>query len=111
MVAELARDMLCGLGYQVTIVFCARDALALVKEQPNHFDLVMTDQTMPGMTGLELSHSLARIDETLPIVLCTGYSSKVSQQNIGQDGIRAICTKPLKLSELANIVRKAIDGD
>ena len=80
MLAELGKIMLERLGYHVTLCTDSIAALSLFREQPNTFDVLVTDQTMPGMTGLDLSRHVLQIRPNLPIILCTGYSNLVDDK-------------------------------
>jgi PAS domain S-box-containing protein len=107
LLADLGQRILEELGYDVTAETNSLRALERVKRAPHDFDLVITDQTMPGLTGIELSRELHDLRADLPIVLCTGYSSKVSEDNARQFGIRLFCRKPLGMAELSQAVRIA----
>ena len=108
MLIDIAGQMLTDLGYEIVATTEGRQALEMIRKNPARFDLVITDQTMPGMTGKELSHEIMQINPQLPVILCTGYSSKISERDIGQDGIRAYCTKPLQLAELSVVIRQVL---
>ncbi|MDP2104700.1 MAG: response regulator, partial [Desulfobulbaceae bacterium] len=73
-------------------------------------DLVITDQTMPDITGAELAISLLQIKPGLPIILCTGYSAIISEEDTKRIGIKKFITKPVTSTELATIVRQVLDG-
>lgn len=110
MLANLGKTMLEEMGYLVNSQTNAQDALELIKEGTEHFDLVITDQTMPGLTGKEFAQHLKQIQPKLPIILCTGYSSQVSAEDSKQLGISAFCLKPLEMAELGKIVRNCLGG-
>jgi PAS domain S-box-containing protein len=109
MLAEMSRTMLERLGYSVTVRMGGREALTAFRNQPEAFDLVITDQTMPGMTGTELARSMLRLRPDLPIILCTGYSSTISQDRIISYGIKGFALKPLAKREIAFLIRKVLD--
>ncbi|MDX2478753.1 MAG: cache domain-containing protein [Desulfuromusa sp.] len=109
MLIDINEQMLAELGYSVTSALSGKQALGLIKKNPQLFDLVITDQTMPEMTGKELSVEIMKINAQLPIILCSGYSSKISATNIDQYGIKAYCAKPVRLAALAQVVRKVLD--
>jgi PAS domain S-box-containing protein len=102
------------LGYQVVIARDGLDALRIFREEPESFDLVITDQTMPAMTGTELSRELLQIRPDLPVILCTGLGStaeKVLQcENDDLSCIREVALKPLNRKELAEIIRRVLAG-
>jgi len=108
--AQLGREMLEELGYQVTVRSDALEALALFKADPGGLDLVMTDQTMPGMTGMELARTLMGLRPGFPIIITTGYSDLVDAAIAKEAGVRAFLMKPISKGELARTVRKALDG-
>ncbi|SEA07983.1 PAS domain S-box-containing protein [Desulfuromusa kysingii] len=102
-------EILTDLGYKVTSVSSGKQALELIQKNPESFDLILTDQTMPEMTGKELAVEIRKAGLKLPIILCTGYSSKITKDEITSFGITAYCTKPLRLSEFSHIVRETLD--
>ncbi|MGD9201434.1 MAG: PAS domain S-box protein [Chitinispirillia bacterium] len=111
---ELVKDMgtilLNSLGYKVSSTSNSLEALETIKKDPNSFDLLITDQAMPDMTGLELAHEIHKINSELPIVLCTGFSSKVSNEKIAAFGINAIFFKPLIKRDIAIKLREILDS-
>jgi signal transduction histidine kinase len=107
---EMGEDLLAELGYEVVCRMNSREALALVKDDPSRFDLVVTDQTMPEMTGLELASEILVIRPDMPIIMCTGYSQLVDADKARAAGIRAFVMKPLTKREIAGTIRKVIDG-
>ncbi len=105
----LGGEMLKRLGYDVTTIISSRDALALVKEDPDRFDLVLTDQTMPDLTGLELAHEILAVRPDMPIIMATGFSQIVDADMAKAAGIKAFVMKPVTRRELATTVRKVLD--
>ena len=101
--------MLQHLGYQVTVRTSSREALEVFEAQPEQYDLLVTDMTMPTMTGMDLSRELLRIRPGLPIVLCTGFSDMVTEDSAKQMGIEAFVMKPLVMREIAETVRRILD--
>jgi len=108
--AEMARTMLERLGYTITVKNSSLDALATFQNQPDQFDIIITDQTMPGMTGVELAQRLLQIRPELPIILCTGFSNLVSKEEAQALGIREFAMKPLTKRDIAGLIRKVLDG-
>jgi len=106
---EMGCDILEELGYRVTGVTSSTEALELFRAQPDQFDLVMTDMTMPGMTGAELSQEILQIRADLPIILCTGLSEMINEEKAKAMGIREFAMKPLGLRNIAQITRKALE--
>ncbi len=109
MVRETCATMLERLGYHVTACSGSADALKTYRKTPEDFDLVITDMTMPWMTGAQLSKELLAIDPTLPIILCTGYSDKIDPAAASAMGIKAFLLKPLSLPSLSQQVRAVLD--
>ena len=103
------RGILEQLGYDVVPTTSAGEALELFTAHPESFDLVLTDMTMPKMTGLELAEELCRVRPDIPIVLCTGFSLGLSPQRIREAGIREMVMKPMVASELSAAVHKALN--
>jgi PAS domain S-box-containing protein len=99
------------LGYRVTATADSLDALQIFRADPNGFDLVITDQTMPELSGMELSAELLKIKADLPIVLCSGYSTRVSPASAQKIGIRKYCAKPLEIAQLAAVIREILDEE
>jgi PAS domain S-box-containing protein len=108
-VASVGRTMMERLGYNVTVALTGMDALELFRANPDRFDVVVTDQTMPGMTGAELASELLEIRPELPIVLMTGYSEAITADSARRMGIRGFLRKPIVTRELAVTLRQAID--
>jgi CheY-like chemotaxis protein len=108
--ARMGSRMLESLGYKVTARTSSFEALELFKAKPDGFDLVITDMTMPAMTGDILSVELRKIRPEIPIILCTGYSSKIDDQQAKHLGINAFANKPFTKSDLARIIREVLDA-
>ncbi|MBN2107180.1 MAG: PAS domain S-box protein [Deltaproteobacteria bacterium] len=102
-------SMLAALGYRAVPAHGSAEALALFKNAPSGFDLVMTDQTMPQMTGVELARQLREIRPAIPIILCTGYSEAVDAAKAAELNIQAFVMKPFKLREIAETLRTILD--
>jgi len=108
-IVRLGQELLTSLGYAVEVETHSPQALATFKQDPHRFDLVITDQTMPSMTGEMLSRELLRIRPDLPIILCTGFSHIMSAEKAKALGIQAYLMKPLAIRDLAPIVRHVLD--
>jgi PAS domain S-box-containing protein len=106
---RLATKLLEKSGYRVVGQNNPLEALELFKSDPNQFDLVITDMTMPYMTGNQLVKALQDIRPDVPIIMCTGYSEKISSEKAKIMGIRAFLRKPMSYNDLTKIVRQAID--
>ncbi len=107
---ETEERILRRLGYSVVSVQSSADALKEFKRQPHKFDLVITDHTMPGMTGLDLSKELLATRKDIRIILCTGYSESVSEEMARSAGISAFLLKPVVFGKLAHSVRAVLEG-
>ena len=107
--ANLAEKMLSKLGYDVTTLTSSLEALNIFKSRADKFDLVITDMTMPGMTGDTLAQKLMEIRPDIPVILCTGYSEHVSGEGAKKIGIRKFVMKPLEMKVLAKAIRKVLD--
>jgi CheY-like chemotaxis protein len=105
---EIGTEMLEDLGYTVTGSVSSAKALALFTSDPDAFDLVITDQTMPDFTGLDLAREFASIRSDVPVILVTGFSHLVDAGRARQAGIRAFLMKPLTKGELARTVRDVL---
>jgi len=106
---NMGKQIFESLGYDVTTRTSSIEALELFKNQPDRFDLVITDMTMPNMTGEDLAQELIRIKPNIPIILCTGFSAKIDDQKASAVGIRALVLKPIVKREIATTVRKVLD--
>jgi CheY-like chemotaxis protein len=107
---NMGKQIFESLGYDVATRTSSIEALELFKNQPDRFDLVITDMTMPNMTGEDLAQELMRIKPNIPIILCTGFSAKIDDQKASAQGIRALVLKPIVKREIATTVRKVLDG-
>jgi CheY-like chemotaxis protein len=108
-IAKMSGRILEGLGYQVTVRTGSVEALELFTHKPGDFDLVITDMTMPNMPGDRLAAELIKIRPDIPVILCTGYSKKISEHSIAAIGIKTVEYKPLVKADLAKTVRKVLD--
>ncbi|MCW5202396.1 response regulator [Desulfobulbus sp. US4] len=108
---DMGKDMLARLGYHVTVKKSSLEALEIFKEQPDNFDLVITDQTMPDMTGFELAKNMLQSRPNLPIILCTGYSALVDEKVAKAQGIKEFLLKPVRRKIIAQAIRQVLDGD
>jgi PAS domain S-box-containing protein len=108
-IVNMAREMLERLGYQVETKISPVEALELFRADPNQFDLVITDMAMPNMTGDILVKKILTIRPDIPVILCTGFSKKISEENADEIGIKAYLPKPLVMHEFAATVRKVLD--
>jgi len=98
-------------GYTVDATTNALEAMDTFQKNPYQYDLVITDQTMPELTGVALAKKLLNIRHDIPIILCTGFSEEVTRENLQQFGIRDLLMKPIVLLELAQTIRRVLDSD
>ena len=108
-IVDMGKRMLESLGYHVTIRTSSIEALEVFRAKPDEFDLVVTDQTMPNMVGMELAAELIRIRPDIPIVLATGFSEAVTEEKVKRIGVREFIMKPFVSRELGNIIRRVLD--
>ncbi len=106
---EMGKIMLERLGYHVTARWNGIEALATFQDKQDQFDIVITDQTMPGMTGVDLSRRILQLRPNMPIILCTGYSSLISEEKARSMGIKGFAMKPLARKNVARLIRKILD--
>ena len=108
---ELAAEFLTSQGYSVHTFSDGMQAWQAFEEDPQRWDLVITDQTMPRMTGIELIAKIRRLSpDQPPILLSTGYSDNYNREDIQQLGISDILQKPSSLPQLLDTVRAALDS-
>jgi len=110
MLVELGRAALERLGYKVTAMTESREALKTFSIDPSLFDLVITDHAMPQMAGAQLAKELLNVRRDIPIILCTGHSDNISPESSRKIGIKEFLTKPVSKKELAEAVRRVLDG-
>ena len=106
---EIAINKFKSLGYTVLGENKSLNAFDLFKRNFDKFDLIITDQAMPQMTGKELSQSILQLRPDIPIILCTGYSDTLNKQNALDLGIKKFLYKPVNIRELARVTRKVLD--
>jgi CheY-like chemotaxis protein len=109
-IVELETLILETLGYHVTGRTGSKEALQLFQEAPRDFDLILTDMTMPGLTGADLSLRIHAIRPDIPIILCSGFSELIDGDKARELGIQAFLMKPILSKDLAQAIRKALDG-
>ncbi|MCF8070517.1 MAG: PAS domain S-box protein [Desulfobacterales bacterium] len=108
-IVDMAQKVLNHLGYEVSARYSGPDALEAFRTNPGSFDMVITDMTMPSMTGIELSKALLDIRPDIPIILCTGFNMPITSVEIRKTGIRELLMKPVGMHDLAEKVRKVLD--
>jgi CheY-like chemotaxis protein len=105
----VGRNRLERLGYKVEARMNPVEAIELFRNNPDQFDLVITDMTMPEMNGEQLSKMILKIRPDMPIILCSGFSEKINEDKAKEIGIRRFVAKPISRNELANLVRQILD--
>ena len=108
-IVKMGGQIIERLGYSVTTSTNSMEALDLFRSNPAHFDLVITDMTMPTMTGDQLAKELMNIKPDLSVMLLTGYSKKITKETAMQIGVKAFAYKPIVKEELAKTIRKVLD--
>ncbi|MCF8036716.1 MAG: PAS domain S-box protein [Desulfobacteraceae bacterium] len=108
-IVEMQQRMLERLGYEVTPRTSSIEALEAFRANPDKFDVLITDMTMPNMTGDRLAIEVKQIRPDVPVILCTGFSEKIDDQKKGELRIEGLMLKPVSRTELAETVRKILD--
>ena len=106
---HLGTEMLSSLGYEVVGRMNSLEALEHFRSRPYLFDLVITDMTMPNMTGSELTQELIRIRPDIPVILCTGFSEAITPGMAEAIGVKDFIMKPLIKSQIAESIQRALD--
>jgi CheY-like chemotaxis protein len=109
LMVEAVEQLLEQLGYKVTSKTSSIEALEAFRETPHGFDLIITDYTMPNMTGADLAKEFVNIRPDISIILCTGFSEMINKEKAEKMGIKAYVMKPVVTRELARIIRDVLD--
>jgi PAS domain S-box-containing protein len=109
-IVKMTSQMLERLGYHVTARTSSTDALEAFRAQPDKYDLVITDMTMPNMTGEKLAGEMMKIRSDIPVILCTGFSEGMSPERAASFGIKGFLMKPVVMKELSGAIRAALDN-
>jgi DNA-binding NtrC family response regulator len=109
-IALVERRMLERLGYRVTSRSNSLEALETFAAAPDAFDLVVTDMTMPNLTGDQLAKAMVAIRPDIPVIICTGFSERLDREAASTIGVKGFLRKPIALSEMAATVRKVLDS-
>ncbi len=107
--ADMSKIILEKLGYTVHTSTNPEQALSLFKADPNYFDLVISDMTMPHMSGVKLSEELKKVQKDVSIIICTGHTSLIDEEEAKNIGISALAMKPIMMSEIAKLIRSVLD--
>jgi CheY-like chemotaxis protein len=108
---RMLNRMLASLGYEVTCCRSSREALDTFLGRPDRIDLVITDMTMPEMTGIQLARELLDVRPDLPVILCTGFSALISEESAAAAGIRKLVMKPVVRRDMAEAIRGVLDDE
>ena len=107
-ITDMGQKILERLGYEVTAKTSSLEALQTFKSKPDTFDLVITDQTMPKMTGVELAEAFMHIRPDIPMILCSGYNQTISKEEARALGIREYIQKPFSVDVIAETIQKVL---
>jgi DNA-binding NtrC family response regulator len=107
-ILKMEAHMLTSLGYEPVVAGSGDEALKIFTLNPDRFDILITDQVMPGLTGVELAKAVLEIRPELPIILCSGFSEAVSPQEAKAAGIREFMLKPIAMRTMAQAIRKVL---
>lgn len=110
-IAHLEKQMLTGLGYRVTERTSSLEALKVFEADPRRFDLVVTDMSMPNLTGILLASRILAVDSAPPVIVCTGFSEDLDYYADRSANIRGVLLKPVLKAELAAMVREVLDDN
>jgi signal transduction histidine kinase/ActR/RegA family two-component response regulator len=109
-IVEMLQHALERLGYRVTGFTASMDALTAFRKNPQQFDLVLADMSMPRMNGEHLVREMTAVRPDIPVIICTGFSERLNRDTAGSLGIKGLLLKPVILSDLARVVRRVLDG-
>jgi CheY-like chemotaxis protein len=108
---DLGRQILEHLGYSVRTENDSPKALEVFQKDPDAFDCVITDMTMPKMTGDQLARRILSIRPDIPIILCTGYSEQINEERAAAMGIKGFAFKPLVIREISDLLKSVLDEE
>jgi CheY-like chemotaxis protein len=108
---DIGNRMLQHLGYNVEVRTSSIEALEAFRSQPERYDLIITDMTMPQMTGTKLAREILLIRDNIPVILCTGFSEMNTEQQAKSMGIKGFIMKPIVIREIAMVIRDVLDKE
>ena len=108
-IVAMERQILENLGYRVTARTDSQEALKVFAQHPQNFDLVITDMTMPYMTGDQLAQKMLDIEPDIPVILCTGFNELITEEKALAMGIQKFVMKPVVKHDLATTIRSVLD--
>ncbi|MBF0201370.1 MAG: response regulator [Desulfamplus sp.] len=109
-ILEAYGDMLTALGYRLTLKNTSQGALKLFEENPDQFDIVVTDNLMPGMSGKNLARTILDIRPDIPVILCSGTDHGIDREELKGMGIRSFILKPFTQPQIAELIKKTLGG-
>ena len=109
-IARIGSEILSRMGYRVTVLTEGRGALREYMDSPGEFDIIVTDNTMPNLTGLDLAREIRKFDSNTPILLTTGFTRSGLEAEAAESGIQGVLLKPYSGAELARAIRSALEG-
>jgi CheY-like chemotaxis protein len=110
MIVDVMTQFLSQLGYQTTSMTDSPAALETFRSQPEQYDLVITDMTMPKLTGIQLTRAIREVRKDIAVIICTGFSEQISIERSQELGIQAFIMKPVVMGEMAKTIRNVLDG-
>ncbi|MCP3901481.1 MAG: response regulator, partial [Desulfobacteraceae bacterium] len=108
-ILEMEEEMLERLGYQITSLHNSLEALKIFKANPDQFDMVITDMSMPNISGDKLATELIKIHPTIPIIICTGFNDTMTKQKAESLGVKGFLFKPIIMKKLSQKIREVLD--
>ena len=108
-IIKMGAEMLANLGYQPVVANDAEEAFRIFELNPSGFDVVITDQVMPGMSGIELCKKIHTLNPSLPVILCTGFSKSMTAHDAENAGVCELIIKPIGMRQLAEAIRRALE--
>ena len=109
-IVAIGERILSSLGYHVTSFTSGLEAFERFRSSPGDFDLIVTDQTLPHMTGIEITGKVLEIRPDMPVIICTGFSRQLNEETVREHGARSLIMKPFTVESLAGAVRRALDS-
>jgi len=109
-VLKMLKEMSEHLGYRVVAVSDSTEAYALFRGRPEEFDLIVTDQTMPGLTGVALAQKIFALKPGMPVIICTGFSEALTDGKARELGLAGYIMKPVVMGDFARVIRRALEG-
>ncbi len=108
--AMLGEEYLGDFGYQVTSAYSGKEALDIFRTSPEGFDLVVTDESMPGMSGIQMAQELYKFSPQTPVILCSGHLLTMQEEGMEQTGIKAVIVKTEVCIKLPDLIEQLLVG-